>query len=77
MCLVTCVPKSNGLVLPYFAFLILSFLNHIVSLFLFLPVIFFLSEFAPPFLFFFLHCYFFPFLMFLSSFVLYAPTALL
>ena len=74
MCLVTskCVPKYNGFGLPYLAFLILSFLNCIVSLFLFLPFLTFLSEFVflspspfPPFL-------FFPY-----AFVLPVPTALL
>ena len=52
-------------VLPYLAFLILSFSNYTVSLFLFLPVLFFLFEFAPP------------LLIFLSAFVLPVPTALL
>ena len=74
MCLVILrfVPKSNGFVLPYLAFLILSFLNYIVSLSLFLPVLIFLFEFAPPLLFF-----LFPLLIFLSAFVLPAQTALL
>ena len=47
MCLVTsrCVPKSNVLVLPYIAFLILLYLKYISSLFLFLEIIFLFSFF--------------------------------
>ena len=52
------------LFLPYLAFLILSFLNYIVSPFLFLPVLIFRFEFASSIsnfsfsiaIFFFFHC---------------------
>ena len=51
------------LFLPDHAFLILSILNYIVSLFLFMPVLIFLFKFALP------------FQMFLSAFFLPVPTA--
>ena len=84
MCLVTskCVPKSNGFVftLACISNSILSFLNYIVSLFLFLPVLFFLFEFVLPFLTFLSEFVFLspslypPFIFFPSAFVLPVPT---
>ena len=86
-----CVPRSNGFVLNL-AFLIISFLNHIASPFLFLAIIFrflfleiaiFLWQFVLPFLIFLSEFIFLspslfpPFLFLPSAFVLPVPTALL